>query len=64
MGDKTCVVMFTLKNGFVIVESSSCVSPENYDADIGKEICRERALNKIWELEGYKLQSKLYQEKQ
>ena len=56
--------MFTLKNGFVIVESSSCVSPENYDADIGKEICRERALNKIWELEGYKLQSKLYQEKQ
>lgn len=31
VGDKTTVVRAVLVNGFEIVESSSCVSPENYD---------------------------------
>lgn len=56
---KTTIIMCTLPNGFVIVESSSCVDPKNYDAEIGEEICMERIENKVWELEGYKLQSYL-----
>lgn len=60
--NKTTIGIFTLINGFVIVEASSCVDPKNYDEAIGKEICRERANNKIWELEGYKLQSKVHEE--
>ena len=59
MFDKTTIVIAKLPNGFVIVESSSCVSPENYDVAVGKEICMERIENKIWELEGYTLQKKL-----
>lgn len=59
MFDKTTIVIAKLPNGFVIVESSSCVSPENYDVAVGKEICMERIENKIWELEGYALQKKL-----
>ena len=59
MFDKTTIVIAKLPNGFVIVESSSCVSPENYDVTVGKEICMERIENKIWELEGYALQKKL-----
>ena len=51
-----------LPNGFVIVESSSCASPENYDVDMGVDICIERIKNKIWELEGYKLQNELYED--
>lgn len=61
-GDKTTVLMATLPNGFVIVESSSCVDPANFDMKVGEEICMERLVNKIWELEGYKLQSKLTEE--
>jgi hypothetical protein len=56
---KTTIGIFTLVNGFVIVEASSCVDPANFNEDIGKKICRERANNKIWELEGYALQNKL-----
>lgn len=54
---KTTVVRAVLKNGFEIVESSSCVSAENYDEKLGEEICMERIRNKIWELLGFLLQT-------
>lgn len=59
--DKCTVVTCKLPNGFVITESSACVSPENYNEDTGFDICMERIVNKVWELEGYKLQSELYE---
>lgn len=60
--DKCTIVACQLPNGFVIVESSACVSPENYDEEIGVENCLNKIANKIWELEGYKLQNELYVE--
>ena len=57
MGGKTTVVRAVLKNGFEIVESSSCVSAKNYDEKLGEEICMERIRNKIWELLGFLLQT-------
>lgn len=57
MGGKTTVVRAVLKNSFVIVESSSCVSAENYDEKLGEEICMERIRNKVWELLGFLLQT-------
>lgn len=57
MGGKTTIVRAVLKNGFEIVESSSCVSAENYDEKLGEEICMERIRNKIWELLGFLLQT-------
>jgi hypothetical protein len=59
--DKTTIVTAKLPNGFVIVESSSCVDPVNYDIKIGYDICIERIKNQVWLLEGYKLQDKVYQ---
>jgi hypothetical protein len=56
---KTTIVVCQLPNGFIIVESSSCVDPENYDVEIGTEICKKRIENKLWELEGYCLQNEL-----
>ena len=41
MGGKTTVVRAVLRNGFEIVESSSCVSAENYDEQLGAQICLE-----------------------
>lgn len=58
-GDKTTVLMATLPNDFVIVESSSCVDPANFDMSIGEQICMDKLVDKIWELEGYRLQSEL-----
>lgn len=58
-GDKTVILMATLPNGFVIVESSSCVDPVNFDMSIGEEICMDKLVNRIYELEGYKLQCEL-----
>ena len=57
MGEKTTVVRVVLKNGFEIVESSACVSPENYSEELGKEICLSKIKDKIWELLGFLLQT-------
>lgn len=59
IGKKTTVVLLTLQNGFEIVGLSSCVDPKNYDQVIGEKLARQRALEKVWELEGYKLQCSL-----
>lgn len=48
-----------LKNGFVLTGESACASPENYDAEIGRKIAKDNARNKIWQLEGYALRTKL-----
>lgn len=56
---KCTVVTIQLENGFTIVEHSACVDPANYNEQIGLEICEEKIKNKLWELEGYKLQCEL-----
>ena len=62
--DKCTVVAMRLPNGFVLVESSACVDPKNYDFDMGVSACKERLIARVWELEGYKLQERLYRESQ
>lgn len=57
MGENTTVVRCVLKNGFVIVESSSCVDPANYSEKMGTEICMGKIKDKIWELLGFLLQT-------
>ena len=53
-----------LKNGFTVTGESSCASTENFDAEIGRKIARENAINKVWMLEGYLLKQHLHEEKQ
>lgn len=60
MGDKTTVVRAILRNGFEIVESSACVSPENYDEALGAGICMEHIKNKVWMLLGFLLQTAVH----
>lgn len=59
---KCTVVTAQLENGFVLTESSACVDPVNYNQEIGTSICLERIKNKLWELEGYRLQCRLHEE--
>lgn len=55
--DKITVVVATLANGFTIVESSSCVSPENYSEEVGALICKENIEKKVWSYLGFLLQT-------
>lgn len=61
--DKCTVAYCKLENGFIFVESSACVSADNYDFEIGKKICLNKIKDRIWELEGYVLQKSLYEKK-
>lgn len=54
---KTTIVRAVLTNGFVCVESSSCVDPANYDENLGREICLKKIRDEIWRLLGFLLQS-------
>ena len=54
-----CVLV--LRNGFTVTGESACASPENFDAEIGRKIARQNAVQKIWPLMGYALKEKLAQ---
>lgn len=58
--NKCTVVLMKLPNGFTLIEKSACVDPINYDKQMGIDICMSKLENKLWELEGYKLQCELY----
>lgn len=58
VGLKTVIAVLTLKNNFEIIGTSACVDPNNFDFEIGKKYAREKAIDQIWMLEGYLLQSK------
>ena len=60
LGDKTTVVRAMLRNGFEIVESSACVSAENYDETMGRAICMEKIKDKVWFLLGFLLQTAVH----
>lgn len=53
-----CVLV--LRNGFTVTGESACASPENFDAEIGRKIARENAVQKIWPLMGYALKQSLH----
>lgn len=57
-----CVLV--LRNGFTVTGESACASPENFDAEIGRKIARQNAVNKIWPLMGYALKQDLYEQQQ
>jgi hypothetical protein len=53
------VCCLTLRNGYRVTGESACVSSDNFDAEIGRKIARENAVEKVWALEGYLLKEKL-----
>lgn len=60
VGHKSTLVCVILPSGFEIVESSGCVDPLNYNHELGVKICLERITNRLWALEGYRLQCTLH----
>jgi hypothetical protein len=56
----TTVCCLTLKNGYSVIGTSACASPENFDQTLGEDLAYEKARDKIWALEGYRLKQALY----
>ena len=52
-----CVLV--LRNGFTVTGESACASPENFDAELGRKIARQNAVQKLWPLMGYALKEHL-----
>lgn len=52
-----CVLV--LRNGFTVTGESACASPANFNAEIGRKIAREHAVEKIWPLLGFRLRDAL-----
>lgn len=62
--DNECLQLLTfcvlvLKNGFTVTGESACASPENFNAEIGRKIARQKAVDKVWPLMGYELRTAL-----
>ncbi len=56
-GTTMTVCCLTLKNGFSVIGESACINPDDFDQDIGRKIARANAINKLWQLEGYRIKS-------
>ncbi len=52
-----CVLV--LKNGFTVTGESACASPENFNAEVGRKIARQKAIDKMWPLLGFRLRDRL-----
>ena len=55
-----CVLV--LRNGFTVTGESACASPQNFDAEIGRRVARQNAVNKVWPLLGFRLRDRLVKE--
>lgn len=50
-----CVLV--IKNGFTVIGHSACVSPENFDEELGRKNARQHAVDQCWPLFGFHLAS-------
>lgn len=50
-----CLTICTLitHSGFSVTGTSACISLANYNEELGREIAREEAMDKLWAFEGY-----------
>ena len=52
-----CVLV--LRNGYTVTGESACASAETFNAETGRKIAREKAVEKVWSLLGFRLRDKL-----
>jgi hypothetical protein len=59
LGQKTTICFITMTNGFEIIGKSACVDPANFDKAVGEFWALHDAMDKLAQLEGYRLQWEL-----
>jgi len=58
-GTTVTVCCLRLRNGYCVTGGSAAASAKNFDEEIGRQIARRNARDKIWALEGYLLRERL-----
>lgn len=61
-GTTMTVCALTLRNGYVVTGESAAASPANFNVELGQQIARRKAVEKIWPLLGFRLRDKLHAE--
>ncbi len=59
---KKMICELTLKNGFTVTGEAGVVDKENFVQEIGERLSYQRALDNVWPLLGYEMQTKLHQD--
>lgn len=60
---RTTICQLTLDNDFTVEGKSACVSKENFNAELGNKYSRERAVNEVWQLLGFRLADQIAAER-
>lgn len=58
--NKLTVAVITLPNKFKVTGEASCVDANNFDKNLGEKYALEKAVENLWELEGYLLAERLH----
>lgn len=53
------ICVLVLRNGFTVVGKAGVASPENFNAEIGRRVAREDAVDQLWPLMGYALRDEI-----
>ena len=56
-GTTTTICALTLINGFTVTGESSCISVAFFSEEMGQKVSLDKAIQKIWELEAYRILS-------
>lgn len=56
------VCMVVMTNGFIVIGKAAPASPENFNAQLGRNLAYEDAVRQLWPLEGYLLRETLNRE--
>ena len=59
-GTTVTICLLRLEIGFTVTGESACASVDNFNQEIGRDIARVNAREKIWGLEGYALKQRLF----
>lgn len=54
------ICVLVMRNGFTVTGESAVASPANFNAEIGRRIAKENAMEKVWPLLGFRLRDKLH----
>lgn len=55
----TTLCLMEMHNGFVVIGQSGCVDKKMFNTALGEKYAYDKAIDKLWELEGYLLAEKL-----
>lgn len=62
-GSRQTVCALTLRNGFTVTGESACVDPASFDADLGRDLAKGKARQKVFELLAFRIRDELHLER-